>query len=296
MPINDIYVFVPYSFDGVGAFLAAKWYLDQEKYNVKLLPTSKERFCNDYQSLLTHNPYKIYVIGGIIVDKCEEELDKDKVVIFKLDSETVNIKDVKIVSADYQNYTSLMIDIFKNKYKIDLDSKKTLLLSLIQDYISYKLKYDKISIGLNYIFQNLNNSVENKLEKFYKKYENGFENFTDEDKKVISLYHERLVKFLKGDRYVGVLPANSKNYKIISCFATGCVNEVAAALLRENEGDIAILVNPETNIVTFRRSSNCTVNLKKLAQKLCEGDGKEYAASGKITDNFLMFTKTLQKI
>jgi hypothetical protein len=287
---------VPYSLDGVGAFLAAKWYLSEEKYNVKLLPTSKDRFCNDYQTLLPLNPFKIYIIGGFIVDKCDEKLDKDKVVIFKLDSEKVNIDEVKIVSSGYQNYTSMIQDAFRNKYKIDLEHSKHLLLSLIQDYVSYKLKYDKLSISLNYIFQNLNNLGENKLEKFCKKYEQGFENFSEDDKKVISYYHEKLYKFLKGDRYTCSLSIASKNYKIVSCFATTCINEVAAALLRENKGDIAILVNPETNIVTFRKSDGCAVDLKKLAQKLCNGDGKDYAASGKITDAFLTFTKTLEKI
>jgi hypothetical protein len=296
MPTNDIYILVPYSLDGVGAFLASRWYLNEEKYNVKILPTNKERFCSDYQSLLPLNPSRIYVIGGYIVDNCEEKLDNDKVVIFKLEKENVTLKDVKIVSADSDSYTSLMSKIFKDKYKINLNSNKTLLLTLIQDYVTYKLKYDKISIGLNYIFQNLNNIGENKLEKFCKKYENGFENFTEEDKKVISYYNEKLKKSLGGDRYQGTLPTTTKSYKIVSCFATSCINEVAAALIRENDSDIAIIVNPDTNLVTFRRKNDCTVNLKKLAQKLCDGDGKEYAASGKITENFLLFTQTLQKI
>lgn len=296
MPSNDIYILVPYSFDGVGAFLAAKWYLGQEKFNVKVLPTSKDRFCSDYETLLPLNPSKIYIVGGFIIEKCEEPLDSEKVVIFKLDKENISADKVKVVSSDYECYTSLMLNVFKNKYKIDLDRSKTLLLALIQDYVTYKLKYDKISIGLNYIFQNLNNLGENKLEKFCKKYSEGFDSFTEDDKKVIGYYHEKLKKFLSGDRYSGVLPTATKNYKIVSCFATNCINEVAAALLRENNGDIAIIVNPETNLVTFRRGNNCTVNLKKLSQKLCDGDGKEFAATGKITDNFLLFTQTLQKI
>jgi len=296
MALNDIYILVPYSLDGVGAFLASKWYLSEEKYNVRILPTSKERFCNDYQSLLPLNPSRIYVIGGYIVDNCEEQLDNEKVVIFKLDREAISLKDVKIVSDDFDNYTSLMLNVFRNKYKTDLNKHKTLLLTLIQDYVSYKLKYDKISIGLNYIYQNLNNIGENKLEKFCKKYENGFENFSEDDKKVIYYYNEKLNKFLKGDRYQGTLPTTTKSYKIVSCFASSCINEVAATLLRENNGDIAIVVNQDTNLVTFRRSGNCNVNLKKLAEKLCDGDGKEFAASGKITETFLIFTKTLQKI
>jgi hypothetical protein len=296
MPTNDIYILVPYSLDGVGAFLASKWYLNEEKFNVKILPTNKERFCSDYQSIIPLNPSRIYVIGGYIVDNCEEKLDNDKVVIFKLEKENVTLKDVKIVSADSDSYTSLMSKTFKDKYKTNLSSSKTLLLTLIQDYVTYKLKYDKISIGLNYIFQNLNNIGENKLEKFCKKYENGFENFTEEDKKVISYYNEKLKKSLGGDRYQGALPTTTKSYKIVSCFATSCINEVASALIRENDSDIAIIVNPDTNLVTFRRKNDCTVNLKKLAQKLCDGDGKEYAASGKLTENFLLFTQTLQKI
>jgi hypothetical protein len=282
---------VPYSLDGTGAFLAAKWFLGEEKYNVNLLPTSKERFCSDYQTLIPLNPYKIYIVGGFIVDKCDEELDKDKVVLFKFDTETVSLEGVKTISLPCQTYTELILKTFKNKYKTELDYNKTMLLALIQDYVSYKLKYDKISIGLNYIFQNLNNLGENKLEKFCKKYRSGFENFTDDDKKVISYYHNKLFKTLQNEKYFG----NIKEYKVVSCFATSCINEVAAALLRDHKCDIAILVNPETNIVTFRRSSTCTLNLGKLANKLCDGDGKEYAASGKITENFLTFTKTLQQ-
>jgi oligoribonuclease NrnB/cAMP/cGMP phosphodiesterase (DHH superfamily) len=296
MTANDIYILVPYSFDGVGAFMAAKWFLEQKKYNVNLVPTSKERFCSDYQTLVPLNPYRIYIVGGYIVDNCDEELDGEKVVVFKLGKENIKLEGVKIVSGDFDNFTSLLLNVFKNLYKTELDTKKMLLLNLLQDYITYKLKYGQVSIGLNYVFQNLNNFGENKLEKFCKKYPEGFESFSDDDKRVIRYNQERLKKFLEGDRFVGTLPGPGGDYKIVSCFATSCINEVAATILKENSGDVAIIVNPNTEIVTFRRSGNCTLNLKKLSQKLCDGDGKEFAASGKITENFLTFTQTLQKI
>ena len=70
-------------------------------------------------------------------------------------------------------------------------------------------------------------------------------------------------------------------------------NEICEYLLKEKGADIAFFVNPDASHVSFRKNKSCDVDVSKLAAKLCEGGGHEYAAGGKITETFMNFTKLL---
>lgn len=297
MASNDIYVLVPFNLDGAGAFLSLKWFLEPKELNVKLIPVSKENFATELNALCLTEFKKIYVVGGIFFENLEDLNGiKKSITLFKLDNEKVEVPEIKIVSLNAKNYTELVYTALKTKLNTDLNEPKRNLLTFIQDYVTYNLKYGQISIGINYIFNNFNNYQENRLEKFCKKYENGFFNFNEGDKKVISYYNQKLEKMLQGDKYGGTLTIMGMPVKVISAFGEKCINEIASSILTSTSSDIACIVNPHTQVVTFRKDLKCKVDLKKLAKFLCDGDGREYAASGKITDKFLEFTKALQKI
>ena len=54
---------------------------------------------------------------------------------------------------------------------------------------------------------------------------------------------------------------------------------------------MGIVVNLKTQSVSFRRAKNSAINVAKLAAKVADGGGHEAAAGGKLSDNFLNFTK-----
>lgn len=297
MASNDIYVLVPFSLDGAGAFLSLKWFLEPKNLNVKLIPVNKENFATELNALGLTEFKKIYVVGGTFFNNLEDVNGiKKSITLFKLDNEKVETPEIKIVSLNSKNYTELVYSALKTKIGTDLEEPKRNLLTFIQDYTTYALKYGQISIGINYIFNNFNNYQSNRLEKFCKKYENGFNGFNDEDKKVISYYNQKLEKTLQGDKYAGNVTIMGEPVKLVSTFGEKCVNEIASSILNSTGSDIACIVNPDTQLVTFRKSPKCKIDLQKLAKYLCNGDGKDYAAFGKITDKFLEFTKVLHKI
>lgn len=297
MASNDIYVLVPFSLDGAGAFLTLKWFLEPKDVNAKLIPINKENFATELNALSLTEFKKIYVVGGMFFENLEGVNGiKKSITLFKLESEKVDTPEVKVISLDSKNYTELVYNALKTKTNTDLDEQKRNLLTFIQDYVTYNLKYSQISIGINYIFNNFNNYQSNRLEKFCKKYENGFNGFDENDKKVIAHYNQKLEKTLQGDKYVGTITIMGEKVKIVSTFGEKCINEVASTILTSTGSDIACIVNPNTQTVTFRKNLKCKTDLKKLAKYLCDGDGKDYAAFGKITEKFLEFTKVLQKI
>jgi oligoribonuclease NrnB/cAMP/cGMP phosphodiesterase (DHH superfamily) len=84
---------------------------------------------------------------------------------------------------------------------------------------------------------------------------------------------------------------------VVSCFASHSINEIAHYSLKKYDSDIAIVCNLNSMSVSFRKNKErCSMKLNKLAEILCDGGGHEYAAGGKVTDKFIAFTKTLNKI
>jgi hypothetical protein len=294
---NYIHVLAPYTLDGAGACAVINWYLSSKNYNLKFTPCTKSTIIAEYNNLINRQDIKkIYIIGGYLLGNNTLKQDPS-VTIFSLNKDLESGQQVKVIDGDFKNYTQFLYSSFKEKIGKELDKPKNLLLDLIQDYTTYNLTYGDLSIGLNTIFSSI--PGKDKLEIFLQKFQDGFVSFSNEDKNIINQHNNIKNNILDGDKFIGSVPINGKEIKIVSVFGEGCmlgcVNEVAQKLISDLKADIAIVVNPSLNFVSFRKSLNCDVNLKSLAQKLCDGDGKDYAASGKITENFLKFTKLLKK-
>lgn len=117
----------------------------------------------------------------------------------------------------------------------------------------------------------------------------------DKTKQIINFYNQKIEKVSNGPVYIGEVSISGEKVKVASTFAQGDVNDLAAELIANEDCQIAILVNTETNEVNFRKRNNCKINLDNLAKKLCNGHGSSKAARGEITENFLNFTKILSK-
>jgi hypothetical protein len=300
MTEDNIYVFAPYSLDGAGSYLVCKWHLELKNFkNIHLVTTNAVNANRDYKGFKDSFEYqtakKIYIVGGYIAKEILEFIkDDEKVSVFYLKDEILDdLQGPKVIQGDHLSYTAFLYASFRSLDDVKLDEQKSLLLTFIEDYVSYELKYDRLSLGINTIFYNFQG---NKVLNFCKKYENGFGGFNEEDKKVIAFYKHKLEKILESQKYAGVVTIGGEPCKIVSIFSDTCINEVAAALIKKYEADIVLIVNAEKQRVSFRKSNKVDIDLKALCQLVCEGDGKKYAATGKITEKFLTLAKLLKEV
>ena len=87
-----------------------------------------------------------------------------------------------------------------------------------------------------------------------------------------------------------------KKRYVCAVFAKQYINEVADILLSDYNAEVALVINPNTNHVSYRRTKDSKVDLSELATKLADGAGHEYSSGSKITEKFMLFTKVLKKI
>ena len=165
--------------------------------------------------------------------------------------------------------------------------EKLKLMLLVSDYDSYTLEL-KDSKNLSIVFWS---QTGNRVDQFCKDFANGFKGFTQLQHNAIVLYHKKLQDILSNlQLFVGHIKEN----KVVSCFCDTAHNDVATHIIDVYKANVVMLVNPKTQTVSFRKHDDCKINLAELAAKLCEnGGGHEDAAGGKISENFLLFTKTL---
>jgi oligoribonuclease NrnB/cAMP/cGMP phosphodiesterase (DHH superfamily) len=175
----------------------------------------------------------------------------------------------------------------KEAFSKCMTAEKMKLLLLVSDFDSYTLEL-KDSKNLSIAFWS---QTGNRVEQFCKDYDNGFRGFTQLQHNAIALYHKKLQDILSN---LQLFAGNIKDNKVMSCFCDTAHNDVATHIIDAYKADVVMLVNPKTQTVSFRKHDDCKINLAELAAKLCEnGGGHEDAAGGKISEKFLMFTKTL---
>ena len=93
--------------------------------------------------------------------------------------------------------------------------------------------------------------------------------------------------------FTGSVSIGGKPRLIYGATGNKFINEICDHLIKKYNAEIVFFVNTDASHVSFRKSKQCEVDLSKLAAKLCEGGGHEYAAGGKITESFMSFTKLL---
>jgi oligoribonuclease NrnB/cAMP/cGMP phosphodiesterase (DHH superfamily) len=83
---------------------------------------------------------------------------------------------------------------------------------------------------------------------------------------------------------------------VLSTISKFSVNELAHSILTDYVTDVVIVLNPDTQFVSFRKSPNSTADVAKMAKELCDGGGGEWASGGKIAKKFLEFSQELEQI
>ena len=127
------------------------------------------------------------------------------------------------------------------------------------------------------------------MKKFISEFGDGFSRFNDQQKNAIH-FHKKKLQNIKDSLQVfeTQLPIKSLKYKVVSTFATSCINEIADHIIKLYDADIGLVINTKSNKVSFRKSVDCDVDLSKLSQTMCNsGGGHSFAAGGLLCDKFM---------
>jgi oligoribonuclease NrnB/cAMP/cGMP phosphodiesterase (DHH superfamily) len=291
--IKDIHVFTDADLDGAISYLTLCWFFNSELPVTVTTEKELEKEIDDFcKNKNVDNYRRIYVLD---MDICNfaAKLDRSNFTIVDHHLGSINcnydFKKARFKIKEEGSTCKLLYNVLKEHYKRDLNDSQKRLIAIGHDYDSYTLNCKESSVGLNTLFWNFQG---NRLQKFVKRYYDGFKGLTKEDKRIIEYYKNKIDRFLTDSSiYYTDLEIGKKIIRVSSTFSDFCINEIAQAIIDKTNSEVGIVVNLKTNSVSYRRSKDSKFNVSKLAEKLSEGGGHESAAGGKITETFLEFTK-----
>lgn len=286
--LKRILVITDADLDGAGCLLAIEWMKPFGDCVLDHKFVANGQFTTEFaQSLQTlkYESYDLIVLTDLSVPlECIPFIDRSKFLIIDHHKSHELIKDqyrkARAVVKEYPSCTKLIFDLFKDKTKEKLSQAKLDLIKYVNDYDSYTLEHEE-SFLLNVILKTVYS------ETFVIDFKDGYRKFTQFEENMVNIYIRKLNEQIDCDKYV----YEHNGVKYVACFIERYASEVAHFILKSTGADVCICVNLGYGGVSFRRKVGGTVDVKALAEKLCNGGGHEYAAGGKITDLFMNFTK-----
>lgn len=248
------------------------------KFEEQYLPWAKEN-AEDYD--------KIFIIGMVLDQNLLKKIDHHNVVFVSDRPEDLKVWDSTLISEQCTSTTKLLYKKFKEKVNFTNNLKKFFL--YVDDYNSYTLKHEETKY-LNALYRK---SGGNRFINFVNRFWNGFDGFTTTEVKLADGFFKELEKELEEIQLFTGVQDEARFVSTISKFS---VNELTHSIMENYDGDVVIVMNPDTQFVSFRKYPKSGVDLPKIAAILCEGGGGEWAAGGKITKEFLKFSETLREI
>lgn len=230
---------------------------------------------------------KVFVIGMVLDQSIINRIDDPKVVFVSDRNETINVFDSAMISEECSSCSKLLYKKFKDKFDIPVNLKKLIL--YIDDYNKYSLKH-KESEYLNGLYRN---TRYNRFNTFVNRFWSGYDGLTNQELTTSeAFFHAIDEEYDKLDIYEGEF----KGWSVIATFSKCSVNEIAKKLMDNYQKDVIIVVNPETQFVSFRKPEGSSANIAFMAENLCNGGGGDWASGGGISQKFLDFTQKMIQI
>jgi oligoribonuclease NrnB/cAMP/cGMP phosphodiesterase (DHH superfamily) len=227
---------------------------------------------------------KIFIVGIPLDQNTINKIDDKKVIIISDKKENIKVYDSTLIDDDTTSCTKLLYKKFKDKFEFSSDLKK--LIVYVDDYNSYELKTREAKI-LNGLFRKSGN---NRFYNFVNKFWSGYQELSESELRLSSSFYKDLNSELEN---LCLYQGEYKGHSVIATFAKGSANEIANSLLDNYDYEIAIIVNVNTQFVSFRKKRNSSADIKFMAENLCNGGGSVNSSGGKLTQKFLDFTTTL---
>lgn len=285
--------------DGAVSYLVLRWYMP--KATIDCIPANPSRFREQFTGWLTNNKLADYdkvFITDLDISDLKDLIDHKNVIIIDHHTSHVRNNIYEHATSKVQECTSackLIYRIFKETTGRDLTTPQKLLVSLADDYDSYTLSVPQ-SQELNIVFHKTNNKFKSFIETFF----NGFTGFNKKQKNLITLYEQQMnIALDRMPIYTLDHKIEDRTYHFVGGMLDdiGFVNEAADHILETYNADVAIVVVTSAKHVSFRKRKDLDeLDMSVIAKNLCDGGGHSYAAGGKITENFMLFTKAMDQI
>ena len=246
-----------------------------------------ERQWNEWYEENFHDYDKVFVVGMVLDQRIVNNLD-DESVIFVDDRDTkLDTFKSTMIHKPESSCTKLLYKTFKDKVEFPLNLKK--FFAYIDDYNSYELKTEEAK----YINALYRKSWGGKFQRFVQRFWKGFDGFTEKEIALAEKFFEELKEEVdKITLYKGTF----KDWKVIATFSMFSANEIAGEIMKAYDVDVVLIVNTDTNFVSFRRSKGSEADIQYMSEYLCDGGGGEWAAGGTITPKFMTYTENLKEI
>jgi len=285
-------IFTDFDLDGAGSYLIFKW---QTGINYELRATSARKFRDDFSHWLFNtdlDKYDKVIILDIDCTNCLDLVDFPKAEIYDHHAKHEAVKKeymhAKTYIKDCTSNVKLLLDYFRKTGIKSFTKEQLVLIALIDDYDSYKIKFDH-TLNLNTVFWSYTG---NKVERFVEDFYNGFHGFNTLQQNVIALHNRKYLEKLEElDLYVAIVSHKDKSYKFVSTFCDFAINEIANSIIDRTNADVGIVINTASNTVNIRCKKGCDYPVDRFAEKICSGGGSTVAAGGKLTDKFAEFSK-----
>ena len=246
-----------------------------------------ERQWNEWYEDNFYEYDKIFVVGMVLDQKLVNHLD-DNAVIFVDDRNTpFETVESTMIHKEETSCTKLLYKTFKDKVEFPLNLKKFFV--YIDDYNSYELKTEEAKY-INAIYRK---SWGGKFQRFVKRFWAGFDGFTEKETALAEKFFEELEEEVNG---LTLYTGKFKDHKVIATFSKFSANEVAGEIMKAYDVDVVLIVNTDTNFVSFRKSNGSDADIQHMAEYLCDGGGGEWAAGGTITPKFMKYTEKLKEL
>lgn len=292
---QKISIWTDIDLDGAMSRLMFMWLYPKAEFdfNCARSTTLKDEYLN-WQKTHKLGDYDRVIFADLDTRDIEKYIDEDNVEIYDHHESHVNdsadrYKHIKVKRITNNKCAATAIYNEHKELLTHLTHEQVKLLVLVADYDSYTLKY-KESLNLNIVYWGYTG---NRIEKFCADFKNGFSGFTQHQNNSIIIYYKKLESLIAElDIYTG----RYKDYTAACCFCTTAHNDIASYVIKATGAQIAMLINPKTQTVSFRkREEDVKISMADIAYDLCRGGGHDGAAGGPITEEFLEYTKTFSK-
>jgi oligoribonuclease NrnB/cAMP/cGMP phosphodiesterase (DHH superfamily) len=293
------FIFTDFDLDGCMSYLLFLWFNSGKR--IPYITVNINNFNKSFKTWSrSSNPDRYDHIYILDLDTSQESLDlvdRSNVVIIDHHDTHVDNKDrykrCKSFISDRPSCCRHIYELLAKQSDVVLSDAQKHLILLVDDYDCYNLQL-KHSHSLNILFWNYQGD---RLSKFINRFNNGFDGFTDEEQSVIKFYNKKIDRVISDLKlFEAEIPISGTKYKFMSTFATECINDVAHHVIDKMGADIGVVVNLNTNKVSYRKNKSIDLNLSTIARKLNSGGGHKCASGGVLTPDFMNFSKLFRPI
>lgn len=282
---SDIFLWVNSDLDGVGSAILLSHIFPNFEYSHVFFGKFQESYLKWVKK--NYNRYdRIFIVGFPLSQEFINKIDDQKVVIINDKGDNFKTWESIYIDEPSSSCSKLIYKKFKDKIEFSKEVKRLIL--YIDDYNSQELKYEE-SKYLNSIYRTFSL---NRFSLFFERFKNGYDGITQTEEDRHLSYMEEI------DHEASILDIYQgfwRDKKVIGVVTKMPVNEISQELFKHYKCDFILILNPDTNFVSFRRPKTSDVDVSQIALMLCGGGGSPSVAGGQLTKTCMDYLQKLEK-